>query len=60
MAKGEPNKRYAGGFKQEVVETMMRESLAAVKQPVGLSSKVITVCGTGSAYIWKKAQRGCA
>ena len=28
MAKGEPNKRYTGEFKQEVVETMMREKLS--------------------------------
>ncbi len=28
MAKGEPNKRYTGEFKQEVVDTMMREKLS--------------------------------
>lgn len=28
MPKGEPNKRYTGEFKQEVVETMMREKLS--------------------------------
>ena len=27
MSKGKPNKRYTGEFKQEVVETMMREKL---------------------------------
>ena len=28
MQKGKPNKRYTGEFKQEVVETMMREKLS--------------------------------
>ena len=28
MPKGKPNKRYTGEFKQEVVETMMREKLS--------------------------------
>ena len=28
MAKGIPNKKYTGEFKQEVVETMMREKLS--------------------------------
>ncbi len=28
MAKGIPNKRYTGEFKQEVVETMLREKLS--------------------------------
>ena len=28
MPKGKPNKKYTGGFKQEVVETMQREGLS--------------------------------
>ena len=31
MPKGVPNKRYTGEFKQEVVETMMREKLGYVE-----------------------------
>ncbi len=31
MPKGIPNKRYTGEFKQEVVETMMREKLGYVE-----------------------------
>ena len=59
MPKGIPKKRYTGEFKQEVVATMMREKLSYREAVRQFGIMIMTVYGIGSAYIWKKAHRGC-